>query len=68
MSPILKSRKYSNIPGDGRLELTAPATDTGGTTWPVGTVYQPQSAGRNNLTNRSEQRVSVKGRVIVFAA
>jgi hypothetical protein len=41
----IKSKKYTDIPGDTRRVMTAPATDETGQAWPRGTVYQPDSAG-----------------------
>lgn len=41
----LRSEPYSDIPGDQRRRLLAPATDETGREWPAGTIYTPTAGG-----------------------
>lgn len=57
----LQSAHHDIIGGKRRI-LTAGATDDAGRHWPVGTVYQPSSAGG------SGQVVVIKGERVLFTA
>jgi len=59
---IIWSRRASYVPGDTLRELTRPATDTEGRTWPKGSKFQPQSFGIDNTTGSLCQRVVFVGR------
>lgn len=62
MTTTIRSRVYSEIPGDRRRVLTAPITDTEGRTWPVGTVYTPLCGGAYQApaySGGAYQRISI---------
>lgn len=59
---ILRSRSLDRWPGDTARELTAPATDSDGVTWPKGTTYQPQSAGAAGAARYQDVIIQRAGR------
>jgi hypothetical protein len=65
---IIMSRCASNVPGDTLREMTADHVDASGRVWPVGTVYQPVSAGRDSTRGLDTQIVSIAGSRVTFAA
>jgi len=66
---MLKSKRYCQIPGDTRREMTRAHRDTSGRVWPAGTVYVPRSSGIDNLLPGapSVERIIVDGELVVFA-
>lgn len=63
---IIKGAKL-HIAGLNKLyALTKSAVDVCGVTYPVGTWYVPLSAGFDNLKGVHTQKVSIKGKLVVF--
>ena len=60
----IKSKKYSDIPGDTRRVMTAPAADETGRMWPRGTIYQPVSAGADG--GARYQTIRIGAQVVTF--
>lgn len=58
---MIESKRASEIPGDDLRELTAPATDDTGRTWPAGTTFRPLSRGTGG------QVVTIDGERVTFA-
>ena len=56
---IIETRSASAVLGDNLLQLTAPATDDGGKTWPVGTTLRALSRGYSNVSGCSYQDVTI---------
>jgi hypothetical protein len=56
----MKSKKYSNIPGDTRRVMTTDHRAKDGRTFPRGTTYQPSSAGSHG------QEVVIAGEMVKF--
>lgn len=55
----MRSRAYSEIPGDTRRVLLAPVTTTDGDLLPAGTVYQPLASGQDADAGRRYAEITV---------
>lgn len=65
-STTFSVRAYPDFPGSTEMKLAVPARDTDGGYWPVGTVFQPQSAGFSSGDHGDYQDVRIEGKSVRF--
>lgn len=66
----LRSEPVDAVPGFTIRRLTAPARDTSGHLWPVGTEFRPETIGADNIGRKvvTRQVVYIDGKRVEFVS